>query len=95
MHPNAQVVEGFYAAQRRFCAGEDTAETLRGLLCEDVAWHVPGRSPVDGHYRGHNEVLTYFAERHARTAATFQIEPRGSPTPRGRSLRQRPGRARR
>jgi len=77
MHPNAQVVERFYAAQRRFYAGEDTGDILRGLLSEDVAWHVPGRSPIAGHYHGHEEVLAYFVDRRARTAATFQIEPRG------------------
>lgn len=72
MHPDAQVVERFYAAQRRFYAGEDTADSLRTLLSEDVAWHVPGRSPIAGHYHGHDEVL---ADRRARTPATFRIDP--------------------
>lgn len=76
-HPNAQVVERFYAIQRRFYAGEDTADALCGLLSEDVAWHVPGRSSIAGHYHGRDEVLAYFADRRTQTAATFQIEPRG------------------
>jgi len=58
--------------------GEDTADTLRTLLAEDVAWHVPaGRTPIAGHYHGHDEVLAYFADRRSPTAATFRIEPRG------------------
>jgi ketosteroid isomerase-like protein len=76
-HPNARVVEEFYGVQRRFYAGEDTADELRGLLSEDVAWHVPGRSPIAGHYRGRDAVLAYFADRRDRASATFRVQPRG------------------
>jgi ketosteroid isomerase-like protein len=77
MHPNAHVVEAFYAVQRRFYAGEDNAGELRELLSENVAWHVPGRSPIAGDYHGVDAVLDYFADRRDRAGATFRVEPRG------------------
>src|SRR5205807_4373610 len=58
-------------------AGEDNAEELRGFLAEDIAWHVPGRSPIAGDYRGHEDVLAYFADRRERATATFRVQPRG------------------
>jgi ketosteroid isomerase-like protein len=76
-HPNARLVEAFYVAQRRFYAGEDNADELRGFLAEDIAWHVPGRSPIAGDYRGMDQVLAYFADRRARAKATFRIQPHG------------------
>jgi ketosteroid isomerase-like protein len=77
VHRSAEIVENFYAVQRRFYAGEDVAEELRGLLNEDVAWHVPGRSAIAGDYHGVEEVLVYFAKRRDRTRASFRVTPRG------------------
>jgi ketosteroid isomerase-like protein len=77
VHPNAEIVENFYAVQRRFYAGEDVAEELRGLLSEDVAWRVPGRSAIAGEYHGIAEVLAYFAKRRDRTSGSFRVTPRG------------------
>jgi uncharacterized protein len=34
--------------------------TIRGLLADDVVYHFPGRGPVAGSYRGHEEVLGLF-----------------------------------
>ena len=76
-HPNALRVEAFYVAQRRFYAGEDNAGELREFLADDIAWHVPGRSPIAGDYRGIDAVLAYFADRRARANATFRIQPHG------------------
>jgi ketosteroid isomerase-like protein len=76
VHPNARLLEAFYRAQAAFYAGGDDAATLRGLLADDVAWHVPGRSPIAGHYHGHQEVLGYFAARRAHAKATFRVQPR-------------------
>jgi ketosteroid isomerase-like protein len=78
MHPGAEVVENFYAVQRRFYAGEDVAAELRTLLAEDVVWHIPGRSAVAGEYRGVDEVLAYFAKRRDRARGSFHITPRGT-----------------
>jgi uncharacterized protein len=76
-HPNARLLEEFYAAQRRFYAGEDNAEELKALLTDDIAWQVPGRSRIAGHYRGHDDVLAYFAARRELASATFRVTPRG------------------
>jgi hypothetical protein len=46
VHPNAGLLEAFYQAQAAFYAGGDDTATLRGLLTDDIAWHVPGRSPI-------------------------------------------------
>jgi ketosteroid isomerase-like protein len=76
VHPNARLVEAFYQAQAAFYAGGDDTATVRGLLADDVAWHVPGRSRIAGHYHGHQEVLGYFAARRAHAKATFRVLPR-------------------
>ena len=77
MHPNAVVVESFYAVQRRFYVGEDVAAELRHLLTEDVEWHVPGRSAIAGDYRGIDAVLAYFAKRRDHASSSFHVTPRG------------------
>jgi ketosteroid isomerase-like protein len=76
VHPNARLLEAFYQAQAAFYAGGDDTATLRGLLADDIAWHVPGRSPIAGHYHGHAEVLGYFAARRAHAKATFRVHSR-------------------
>jgi hypothetical protein len=43
------------------------------LPTDDIAWHVPGRIPIAGHYHGHREVLGYFAARRAHAKATFRM----------------------
>ncbi|HET6751585.1 MAG TPA: PPOX class F420-dependent oxidoreductase, partial [Actinomycetes bacterium] len=46
LHPNARLLEAFYQAQAAFYAGGDDTTVLRGLLADDIVWHVPGRSPI-------------------------------------------------
>ncbi len=77
MHPNARLIEAFSQAQRRFYAGDDDTATLRGLLRDDIAWHVSGRSAIAGDYRGHDQVLGYFAARRKLARASFRVEPHG------------------
>jgi uncharacterized protein len=76
-HSSARLVERFYAVQRRFYAGENVGADLRGLLAEDVVWHVPGRSAIAGEYRGLEQVLGYFAVRREIADNTFRITSRG------------------
>jgi PPOX class probable F420-dependent enzyme len=76
VHPNVRLLEVFYRAQAAFYAGGDDTTVLRGLLADDIVWHVPGRSPIAGHYHGHQEVLGYFAARRARAKATFRVQSR-------------------
>ena len=75
-HPSVRLIEAFYRAQAAFYAGVYDTADLRGLLADDIAWHVPGRSPIAGHYHGHQEVLGYFAARRAHAKATFRVLPR-------------------
>ena len=75
-HPNVRLLEAFYQAQAAFYAGGDDAADLRSLLADDIVWHVPGRSPIAGHYHGHQEVLGYFGARRANAKATFRVLPR-------------------
>ena len=76
MHPNARLLEAFYRAQAAFYAGGDDTAALRGLLADDIVWHVPGRSPIAGHCHGHHEVLGYFAARRAHAKGTFRVHSR-------------------
>lgn len=74
----AQIVDGFYALQRRFYAGEPVEEELAELLAPDVAWHVPGRNVIAGDYRGRDEVLAYFRRRRDLADRSFVVTPRGT-----------------
>jgi ketosteroid isomerase-like protein len=67
------VVDGFYAVQKRFYAGEEVEDELRAFLAPDVRWTVPGRSPIAGDHRGVEEALAYFRDRRARAAATMRV----------------------
>jgi ketosteroid isomerase-like protein len=40
-----------HSAQNLFHGGGDDS-ALRELLTDDIAWHVPGRNAIAGHYRG-------------------------------------------
>src|SRR5215218_1091381 len=76
LHPNVRLLGAFYQAHAAFYAGGDDTAALRGLLTDDIVWHVPGRSPIAGHYHGHQEVLDYFAARRAHAKAIFRVQPR-------------------
>lgn len=75
-HPNARLLEDFYRAQAAFYGGGDDTAALRGLLTHDIAWHVPGRSPIAGDYHGHDQVLGYFTARRAAANNTVRVHPR-------------------
>jgi uncharacterized protein len=75
-HPNARLLTRFYRAQAAFYGGGDDPSALLALLSDDVVWHVPGRSPIAGDYRGHDQVLGYFATRRARANTSLRVQPR-------------------
>ena len=56
-----------------FYAGGD-AEPVSEMMSDDVAWHVPGRSAIAGHYYGKEAVLDYFQRRSERASGTFRID---------------------
>jgi ribosomal-protein-alanine N-acetyltransferase len=76
--PAAQVVDRFYAVQRRFYAGEAVDDELAELLATDIAWHVPGRNVIAGDYRGRTEVMAYFCRRRDLADRSFVVTPRGT-----------------
>ena len=91
-HPNEELVRRGYTA-----FGTGDVATLAALFTDDVVWHVGGRSPITGDYKGKNEVLGFFGqglrERDRRHV------PRGGPRhtrerrARGRARRRCGGRA--
>jgi ketosteroid isomerase-like protein len=74
-HPNARLIRDFHERQNQFYAGGDQGPAAE-MLAADVAWHVPGHSPIAGHYRSRDEVLRYFARRRDLAHATFRIAVR-------------------
>lgn len=68
MHPNAQsVLRGF----RAFAEGD--METLKGVLADDVTWHVAGRNKWSGDYSGPDAVVEYLSGVSAE--ATIETQP--------------------
>ena len=37
--------------------GRGDVTTVLGILDPSIQWHVPGRSPLSGDYKGHDEVI--------------------------------------
>ncbi len=54
---NRRFIESAYSA---FARG-DLAAVFQ-VLDERIFWHVPGRGPLSGDYRGHEEVLGFFGQ---------------------------------
>ena len=74
-HPNAELIERYHAAQADFYGGGEI-EPLVELLSEDVAWHVPGHTPISGDYEGRDAVLRYFTGRREHAGGRFRIRVR-------------------
>jgi uncharacterized protein len=65
---NKRLIAGAYDA---FARG-DIAAVFRALD-ERILWHIPGRGPISGDYRGHQEVLGFFESFMGLSGGTFQI----------------------
>jgi uncharacterized protein len=68
-HPNEETAR---AALSAFQQGDMVA--IRDYFSPDVVWHVPGRGPLSGDYRGVDEVLGFFAKTMELTNGTFRLE---------------------
>lgn len=68
-HPNEEVVRGGIAA---FQAGD--LEKIKELFADDIVWHIPGRSPLSGTFKGKEEVLGFLAKTAEMTGGTFKVE---------------------
>ncbi len=68
-HPNEAVVRKGYEA---FSKGD--IETLQNeIFTDDIVWHVPGRNPLSGDYKGISEVLGYFGQLGELSGGTLQV----------------------
>src|SRR5262249_30007343 len=66
---NAELLRSAYDA---FARGD--IPTVLQTLAEDIAWHVPGRSPLSGDYRGHEEVVGFFSRAMELSGGTLRVE---------------------
>lgn len=66
--PNSELVQRAYEA---FGVGD--VPTVLGLLADDVAWHIPGRSPLSGDYKGHDGVLDFFGRCQELSGGTIRV----------------------
>jgi ketosteroid isomerase-like protein len=56
--PNPRVLDALNEAYREW-----DLEALHRVLADDVVYHIPGRSPVAGDYRGRDAVLDLWARQ--------------------------------
>lgn len=56
-HSTARSVERARRADKAFSAGDMT--TVRELTAEDTVWHILGRSPLAGDYKGKEAVFGF------------------------------------
>jgi ketosteroid isomerase-like protein len=68
-HPNAEVVRRGYSA----FANADM-EGIQNLFADEVVWHVGGRSPLTGDYRGKEAVLGFLGDLVSQTEGTYRSE---------------------
>ena len=68
-HPNEELVRGGYEA---FAKGD--LETVLARFDEGIVWHVPGRGPLAGEYRGHQGIMEFFGKLMEMSGGTFRLE---------------------
>jgi ketosteroid isomerase-like protein len=68
-HPNEELARKGYDA---FAAGD--LDTIREILADDIQWHVGGRSPLAGDYKGKDEVFAFFAKLVELSGGTFRVD---------------------
>lgn len=68
MHQNAKLIRDGYTA---FAHGD--MPTVLDLFDEDITWHVPGRSPLSGDYRGREGVAGFFTKAMQMSDGTLKV----------------------
>jgi ketosteroid isomerase-like protein len=68
-HSNEDLARRGYDA---FTRGD--MEAVSDLFADDIVWHVGGRGPLAGDYRGKDEVLGFLAKTMELTGGTFRLE---------------------
>jgi ketosteroid isomerase-like protein len=66
---NAKLIREGYEA-----FGKGDIPAVVAVWAVDIAWHVPGRSPLAGDYRGADEILGFFGKIQERSEGTFRLE---------------------
>ena len=66
---NAELIRRAYDA---FADGDLT--TVLKILDQDITWHIPGRGPLAGDYKGHDEVMGFVTKTMELSAGTFTID---------------------
>lgn len=69
-HPNVALLRSGYAA---FASGD--LAILDALFADDVVWHVAGRSPLAGVYKGKEQLFGgFFGALAERSGGTFTVD---------------------
>jgi ketosteroid isomerase-like protein len=68
-HPNEDVLRRGYEA---FAKADMPA--VQAFFADDIVWHVPGRSPMSGDYKGAQEVMGFLGKSMEQTRGTFGLE---------------------
>ncbi|MCG5219792.1 nuclear transport factor 2 family protein [Streptosporangium soli] len=69
-HPLSALARNSYDA-----LAKGDLDSISPLLTDDVVFHVPGRGPLAGDYRGKEEVLRYLKQLIESTDNTLRFEP--------------------
>jgi len=64
---SALILAGYEAFSRGDMAG------VFARFANDILWHVPGRGPLSGDYRGHAEVRAFFQRFMELSGGTFRL----------------------
>jgi uncharacterized protein len=68
-HPNVELLRKGYAA---YSTGD--MDVLNELFADDIVWHIAGRSPVSGDYKGRDQVYGFFGKLMELSGGTSKIE---------------------
>jgi uncharacterized protein len=68
-HPNVDLLRNGYNA---YSTGD--MDVLTKLFADDVLWHVAGRSPISGDYKGRDQVFGFFGKLMELSDGTMKID---------------------
>lgn len=68
-HPNVELLRKGYAAY-----GSGDVEVLNQLFADDIVWHVAGRGPLAGVYKGREQVFGFFGKLMELSDGTAKLE---------------------
>jgi len=68
-HPNVELLRNGYNA---YSTGD--MAVLTELFADDIVWHITGRSPLSGDYKGRDQVFGFFGKLMELSDGTAKIE---------------------